>query len=153
MYMNKAATVSKTYGLPSEEEMALWKRSFTLYEGAIMSFKLVGDRPNMALLYINEAKLMHLCAQVYGNSTRGSVDAHRGQFTSEEKTYFNKSFEYYQSALSVLHSKQDYPIIWTNVSLELSGVYSSMASTIQDNSPNVAEEKVGFFDLSLNYTI
>ena len=44
----------------------------------------------MALLYSNTGKLMRLCAQVYGNSTKSSVDGERGQFTQQEETYFNK---------------------------------------------------------------
>lgn len=144
LYMNKAALITKQYGKPSDEEMAYWKRSYTLYEGAIVSFKTVSDRPNMALLYLNCAKLMHLCAQVYGNSSKRSIDDNRGPFTQQEKTYFNKSFEYYQKALSVLHSKRDYPVIWTNVSLELSGAYFNMAITMQENDiiKSTSDEKV-----------
>ena len=47
-------------------------------------------RVNKALLYSNMGRLMRLCAQVYGYSTRQSLEEHRGQFTQEEKTYFSK---------------------------------------------------------------
>ena len=44
----------------------------------------------MALLYSNSGKLMRLCAQVFGNSTKSCATEARGQFTQQEETYFNK---------------------------------------------------------------
>ena len=44
----------------------------------------------MALLYSNKARLMRLCAQSYGNSTRPSEDVTRGEFIQPERLYFNK---------------------------------------------------------------
>ena len=50
------------------------------------------SRVNMAFLHSNTGKLMRLCAQVYGNSTKVNSDDERGQFTQQEETYFKKVF-------------------------------------------------------------
>ena len=47
-------------------------------------------RQNMALLYSNKARLMRLCSQAYGNSTRPTEEVNRGEFTQQERLYFNK---------------------------------------------------------------
>ena len=56
---------------------------------------LFNFRSNMALLCSNTGKLMRLCAQVYGNSTKSCVTEARGQFTQQEETYFNKVIIYF----------------------------------------------------------
>lgn len=48
----------------------------------------------MALLYSNSARLMRLCAKVYGNSTRKTAEEQRGEFTDQERLYFSKVWGY-----------------------------------------------------------
>lgn len=50
-------------------------------------------RGNMALLYSNTARLMRLCAQVYGNCSKTAVDNSRDEFTEQEKICFYKVSE------------------------------------------------------------
>ena len=44
----------------------------------------------MALLYSNTARLMRLCAQVYGNCSKTTVSDSRDEFTEQEKICFYK---------------------------------------------------------------
>jgi len=143
-YMNKAASITKSFGLPTNEEIAIWKKGFTFFERAIQAFEIVNDWANVALLYSNSARLMRLCAQVYGYSTRSSLDESRRQFTQQEKTCFHKAFEFYMKALSTLESKKIKSSININISIEISGAYFTMANLMQDYAPlnSMAEENV-----------
>lgn len=42
-YMNKAANLAKGYGMPTEQEMNIWKTGFTYFEQAIEAFEIVQD--------------------------------------------------------------------------------------------------------------
>ncbi|XP_057306035.1 erythroid differentiation-related factor 1-like [Hydractinia symbiolongicarpus] len=143
LHMNKAALMAKKYGIPSDQEVELWKISFDYFENSIRAFEVANDKVNLALVYANRGRLMCLCAQVYGYSTRSKFEESRGQFTQQEKTYFGKAFEYYHKALLLLN-RQEKSSIWINVSIELSGAYFMMATVLQDYAPlnSMAEEKV-----------
>ena len=52
-------------------------------------------RQNIALLYSNSARLMRLCAQVYGNGTKLAETQNRGEFNQLERLYFNKVTQFY----------------------------------------------------------
>jgi len=65
-----------------------------------LRIKFLLPRANMALLYSNTGKLMRLCAQVYGNSTKFNYEENRGQFTQQEETYFNKVWLNYLTHLN-----------------------------------------------------
>ena len=41
--MNKAANLAKGYGMPTEQEMNIWKTGFTYFEQAIEAFEMVQD--------------------------------------------------------------------------------------------------------------
>lgn len=41
--MNKAASITKSFGLPTGEEIAIWKKGFTFFERAIQAFEIVND--------------------------------------------------------------------------------------------------------------
>eukprot|EP00111_Clytia_hemisphaerica_P018019 TCONS_00053334-protein len=144
LYMNRAATNATRYGVPSDSEIKLWKISYSHFEKGIKAFDLINDRANVALLYSNTGKLMRLCAQVYGNSTKSSVDGERGQFTQQEETYFNKAFEFYNKGLTSLSSGEVSPQIKNSLLMELAGAHLSIATLMQDNAPlqSMAEEKV-----------
>ena len=60
-----------------------------------MVFFLLLRRRNKALLYSNKARIMRMCAQAYGNSTRPSDEANRGQFIQPERIYFSKVLKYF----------------------------------------------------------
>ena len=44
LYMNKAASIASSYGVPSEAEMKLWKISYNYFEKGIKSFEALNDR-------------------------------------------------------------------------------------------------------------
>eukprot|EP00112_Aurelia_sp_Birch-Aquarium-sp1_P001931 Seg1212.5 transcript_id=Seg1212.5/GoldUCD/mRNA.D3Y31 product="Erythroid differentiation-related factor 1" protein_id=Seg1212.5/GoldUCD/D3Y31 len=134
-YMNSASAVGRGFGNPSHEEQTLWKKSFQYFENGIQAFQVINDRQNIALLYSNSARLMRLCAQVYGNGMKQTKTESRGEFNQLERLYFNKAFEFYQKALSSLSSRNKTPEIWDRITFDLSGAYFSMGSQLQDNAP------------------
>eukprot|EP00794_Sanderia_malayensis_P005439 gene5439-6118_t len=143
-YMNLAAAVAKNYAEPSKDEQQFWRKSFDYFEKGIKAFDVIDDRPNIALIYSNVARLMRVCAKSFGNSTRSSDKDQRGSFTSEEKLYFNKAFEFYQKAFTSLRSRQAMQEVWDRISFELSGAYFSMACLLQDYPPlqSTSQEEV-----------
>jgi len=134
-YMDMASALLKDWGEPSSEEQEMWKKSYQYFEKGIEAFSVIDDRRNKALLYSNKARIMRMCAQAYGNSTRPSDEANRGQFIQPERIYFSKAFEFYQKSLSSLGSRSEMPDIWDQISYDLSGAYFKMACILQDNAP------------------
>ncbi|XP_065071675.1 erythroid differentiation-related factor 1-like isoform X2 [Rhopilema esculentum] len=134
-YMNVASSLLKSHGDPTAEEQSLWKKSYQYFETGIEAFLVVSDKSNVALLHSNRARLMRLCATAYGNSTRQNEEEERGEFTHQERLYFNKAFEFYQKALSCLGSKDKSQDIWNQISFDLSGAYFAMACLLQDYAP------------------
>ena len=59
-------------------------------------------RQNIALLYSNSARLMRLCAQVYGNGTKQAETENRGEFNQLERLYFNKVTQFYVHIVFVI---------------------------------------------------
>ena len=44
LYMNKAASSASRFGVPSENEIHLWKVSYSHFEKGIKAFDLINDR-------------------------------------------------------------------------------------------------------------
>ncbi|XP_032221918.1 erythroid differentiation-related factor 1 isoform X2 [Nematostella vectensis] len=129
-YMNCAAAELHREVPPTSAERDLWRKSISFFESGIRAFETIDDRANMALLYSNSGRLMRLCAQaVAGYGTT------RGQFSQEERAFFNKAFELYNQALRTLAERRVCPGVWDTVTWELSGAYNSMAVLLQDYPP------------------
>ncbi len=72
---------------PSPEEQELWRKSYESFNSGILAFEEVNDPANIALLNCNLGQLMRVCAHAYAAySNRDSG----GEFTQEEKHYYNK---------------------------------------------------------------
>lgn len=44
LYMNKAASIASTFGVPQEAEIKLWKISYNYFEKGIKTFDAINDR-------------------------------------------------------------------------------------------------------------
>ncbi|XP_077992007.1 erythroid differentiation-related factor 1-like isoform X2 [Glandiceps talaboti] len=117
---------------PSKEEEILWKKSFGYFEGALKVFDAVNDTVNQALVNCNAGRLMRICAQAYNI----------GRFSQQERHYYNKAINYYQTAMRQLGDENS--PIRESVSWELSTTYFTMATLLQDNAPLevMAQEEV-----------
>lgn len=49
--MNKAASMAKKYGIPSDQEVELWKTSFDYFENSIRAFEVVNDKYVISYLF------------------------------------------------------------------------------------------------------
>lgn len=142
-YMNKAASLLDSSSEPSNEERELWKKSFSNFDSGIRTFDVTDDSANKALLLSNLGRLMRLCAQAVGG-VETKLTGRRGEFTQEERGYFNKAFEFYNKALRCLADRKKSPEVWDTVTWELSGSYFSMGTLLQDFAPlsTYAQEQV-----------
>ncbi|XP_022805708.1 erythroid differentiation-related factor 1-like [Stylophora pistillata] len=142
-YMNKAAALLHSSSEPSDKERELWQKSFSNFESGIRTFDATDDSANKALLLSNLGRLMRLCAQAVGG-VETKLTGRRGEFTQEERGYFNKAFEFYNKALRCLAERKKSPEVWDTVTWELSGSYFSMGTLLQDFAPlsTYAQEQV-----------
>ncbi|XP_067036895.1 erythroid differentiation-related factor 1-like isoform X2 [Acropora muricata] len=142
-YMNKAAGLVDAGAEPSQEERDLWMKSFSHFESGIRTFDALDDSANKALLLSNLGRLMRLCAQAVGR-VHSKGTGKRGEFSQEERSYFNKAFEFYNRALRCLAERKKNPEVWDTVTWELSGLYFTMATLLQDYAPlsSNAQEQV-----------
>lgn len=142
-YMNKAAALLDSSSEPSDKERELWQKSFSNFESGIRTFDATDDSANKALLLSNLGRLMRLCAQAVGG-VETKLTGRRGEFTQEERGYFNKAFEFYNKALRCLAERKKSPEVWDTVTWELSGSYFSMGTLLQDFAPlsTYAQEQV-----------
>ncbi|KAI4459895.1 erythroid differentiation-related factor 1 [Holotrichia oblita] len=129
-YLNKAKN-------SREETMVveLCKKAETYLKQGLDIFEKVKDDANTALLYTNMGHLHRLLAHI-------SIPTGRGELTSKEKYYYNKSFEFYKKALQVLGERKHSPNIWDAVKWELSTALFTMGCTLHENPPsdvNIAE--------------
>lgn len=142
-YMNKAAGLIDSGAEPALKERDLWKKSFSNFESGIRTFDVLDDSANKALLLSNLGRLMRLCSQAVGG-VQSKLTGRRGEFSQEERGYFNKAFEFYNRALRCLAERKKNPEVWDTVTWELSGSYFTMATLLQDYAPlsSYAQEQV-----------
>ncbi|KAK9743775.1 hypothetical protein QE152_g8325 [Popillia japonica] len=123
-YLNKAKN-SKEEAMVIE----LCKKAETYLKQGLDIFEKVKDDANTALLYTNMGHLHRLLAHI-------SIPTGRGELTSKEKYYYNKSFEFYKKALQVLGERKHSPNIWDAVKWELSTALFTMGCTLHENPPS-----------------
>ncbi|KAK3723836.1 hypothetical protein QZH41_019520, partial [Actinostola sp. cb2023] len=132
-FMNQAAAMVE-HGTKLSKQKDSWKKSFAYFESGIKAFESIDDRANVALLYSNSGRLMRLCAQAVGGRV-GTDKPSLVEFSSEEKTFFKQSIEFYQRALQSLTERKVCAEVWDAVTWELSGAYFTMATLLQDYPP------------------
>lgn len=123
-YLNRAKN--------SNEEavvIELCKKAETYLKLGLDTFEKVKDDANTALLYTNMGHLNRLLAHI-------NIPSGRGELTSKEKYYYNKSFEFYKKALQVLGDRKHSPNIWDAVKWELSTALFTMGCTLHENPPS-----------------
>lgn len=136
--------------VPKKQVEALFAISMTHLENGIKAFKSVNDDANLALLYSNTGRLMRLMAHFYSEDNL--------PLTKVAKKFYNKVFQNhllpdlfsiakyyifccsqalsdYQSALTALSYRRLNPEIWDTVFYELSTTLYTMATLLQDYSP------------------
>ncbi|XP_072028508.1 erythroid differentiation-related factor 1-like [Amphiura filiformis] len=141
-YRNVALEMAKEeVQTPSTEEQELWKKSYQSFESGLLAFEEVNDPANIALLYCNLGQLMRVCAHAYAAYNNGE---NGGEFTHQEKHYYNQATDYYHKALCKIEQRRKHKALWDSVSWELSTTYFTMATLLQDHPPlsRMAHEQV-----------
>ena len=125
-----------------QEDVAkqLLKQSFDHYKCALAHFKGCTDIHNMALVNSNMGKVMRLSGRLQARFHYGRES--RGELLYEEKELYKEAINYYNVALDTLRKPSVQKEIWCVVSNELSGVYFSMATIMQDY-PSGDEDQSG----------
>ena len=100
--------------------LELLERSQTHLKAGVEAFETVQDEANLALLHANIGRLMRLRAHMHVKQQ------------AEERQFYEKALTSYQNALQVLGTRKCNPLIWDNVTWDLSTTLYTMATLLQD---------------------
>ncbi|CAF0785040.1 unnamed protein product [Didymodactylos carnosus] len=151
-YMNKCEQAVKSIDQETSKEVKeLFRKSFESFDSGIQAFESINDVLNIALLYNNLGRLMRLYAQFYAPIVNGT----RGEFSQQERQYYNKAFDYYLKGLKLVENRGD---LHKTLSWELSGAYYTYATMLQDYAPlsthpqeDIEKEVIDSMTKSLKY--
>jgi hypothetical protein len=135
-YMNKAAEFLNNEDMLFSDAKLLTDKSLQCLEEGVSVFSSIGDDMNVAMLLSNKGRLLRLLAQCVVFSSNNS-DRQR-EFTQEERNYYHQAADSYKMALNLLSTKKDEPMVnnlLMSMSWDLSSVYFTMATLLQDYSP------------------
>lgn len=125
--------------LDSKQIEKLWTSSYCCLKNGIASFEATSNVSNQALLNANLGSLMRSCAEAYGllkyPMKKGSEEKTKGEFSSQEKLYYNRAIEYYMRGKEVLKRPSTHPGIWLNIECDLAGMYYEMGQQMQERPP------------------
>lgn len=131
-YMNQAARIFNEQEYSNEQVEQLWSKSQECLEKGVDAFDTLHDVPNMALVNSNLGRLMRLRAHAASAVEKGAA---RGEFTTKERTLYNRAISYYNKASRVLRDRKLYPDIWDSVNWELSSALFTLGTLLQDYAP------------------
>ncbi|CAF1180282.1 unnamed protein product, partial [Didymodactylos carnosus] len=151
-YISKCEQAVKNIDQESSKEVKeLFRKSFESFNSGIKAFESIKDISNIALLYNNLGRLMRLYAQFYAPI----VNEVRGEFSPQERQYYNKAFDYYLKGLKLVENRGD---LYKTLSWELSGAYYTYATILQDYAPlskhpqeDIEKEVIDYMTKSLKY--
>ncbi|XP_078586909.1 erythroid differentiation-related factor 1-like isoform X1 [Branchiostoma floridae x Branchiostoma japonicum] len=131
------------------------QRSLCAFESGIGAFRDAMDTTNIALLHSNTGRLMRVWAQ---SCVQQDKEGKRGEFSQQERVYYNKARDHYMKAIHILKDRSAFPMVWDSVQWELSTTFFTMATLLQDFAPlsvkaeeQVEKEVVDLMTRSIRY--
>jgi tetratricopeptide (TPR) repeat protein len=129
-----AVASSLDYAREKDKVEKLWScshsclnRGLDLFDGAADGLTDV----NRSITYANLGCLMRACASVH---TR-LAEAEGAEFTSEERSYYEKSLEYYTTAQQLLRHQRVDPAFWSSLMCDLGVMHNTVARHLLDRPP------------------
>ena len=144
-------------GLSDKE--GYFNKSYDCLTKGTSLFQETQNIPNQALLHANLGSLMRTYASIVyslmknerrrqrggeggGGGEGGAGDeggekegGDLGEFTPEERMYYNRSIDYYNKGKEILKRQSANPGIWLSIEMDLSNVYYEMGHKIQERPP------------------
>ena len=141
----------------SKQMSKYWSSSYDSLLSGIACFKETNNSSNQSLLNANLGSLMKSCAVAHGSlmySDEDGVEPSKGEFTSQEKLYYERSIEYYTKAKEILHRPSTHQGIWLTIECDLAGVYYEMGKQMQERPPlsTLTLQEVNIISLQRRYS-
>eukprot|EP00731_Ephydatia_muelleri_P020552 Em0013g279a len=140
----------------SRQVEKLWVSSHDCFQKSLQKFQEAGNAVNQALVYANLGGLMGSCARVHGLP---DGNGQRSEFSQQEKVFYTKAADFYISGKQVLRGRSTCPGVWDQLVMDLSSVYFTMGTVLQNNAPlssltpqDVEREVVEVLMKALNHT-
>lgn len=152
----KQLTSLMDYHKDSKQVEKLWLTSHDCFQKSLQKFQEAGNAVNQALVYANLGALMVSCAKVHGQP---EPSGQRLEFSQKEKVFYTKAADFYISGKQALKGRSTCPGVWDQLLMDLSGVYFTMGTVLQNNAPlssltlqDVEREVVEALMKALSYT-